>query len=67
MSKAHCDHRVVQRGPNDNIINDYPFENFACALPEYERLSSILPDGHKITLQHGARVIFETPGNSADN
>ena len=61
MGKKHCDHRVVLRNPDGRILEDYPFENFACAYPEFERLSLSLSEGHKLTLQHGARVVLKHP------
>lgn len=60
MGKGHCDHRVVVRDPNDRIVADHPFDSFARAQPEYERLAATVADGHELTLQHGARVIFRT-------
>ncbi len=66
MGKSHCDHRVVLRDPNDKIVADYPFDSFARAQPEYQRLAVAVADGHELTLQHGARVIFRTPKNGED-
>ncbi|SCZ59966.1 hypothetical protein SAMN04488118_10413 [Epibacterium ulvae] len=66
MGKGHCDHRVVLRDPEDKIIQDHPFESFARAQPEYERLAVSVAEGHELTLQHGARIIFKTSKKGAD-
>lgn len=60
MPKLHCDHRVVMRNPEGEIILDLPYENFAQAKPEYDRWAVDAPLGHELTIQHGARIIFKT-------
>lgn len=60
MPKSHCDHRVVIRNQEDQIVFDQSFGNFARAKPEYDAKSLNLLSGHELTLQHGARIIFKT-------
>lgn len=62
MGKIHVDHRVVIRDQNGKILADHLCKDFACAKPLYDDLSASLADGHEVSLQHGARVIFSAPG-----
>jgi hypothetical protein len=58
MGKIHLDHRVVVRDQTGKIVADHNRKYFASAKPLYDELAASLDDGHEVSLQHGARVIF---------
>jgi hypothetical protein len=61
MTKLQTDHRVVIRDQNDRIVLDEKHPHFAAASPAFEAQKAHLPEGHVLTLQHGARVIKRWP------
>lgn len=65
MAKGHCDHRVVLRDAQDNIVLDLPFANFERAKPVYDRYAAALEEGQAVALQHGARIVLKT-GRAGD-
>jgi hypothetical protein len=62
MGKVHVIHRIVTHDPNGKIVSDQAYASFATGEPAYRRVAQALPDGHEVTFQHGARVIFMAKG-----
>jgi hypothetical protein len=62
MGKIHVSHRIVTRDPDGKIVSDLAYDSFATGEPAYRLVAQALPDGHEVTFQHGARVIFTAKG-----